>query len=89
LYGKRLPRFSESFSAVADSGGMKNETDHELDQQAMDADDYYQNIVLEDAASMPDGCLGLIGFLVFGLSAFSFLVCFLVPQKVSSQKSHY
>jgi hypothetical protein len=28
------------------------------DQKAQDADDYYQDIVVEAAASMPDGCLG-------------------------------
>jgi hypothetical protein len=34
--------------------------DQNLDQRAQDADDYYQDIVVEDAASMPDGCLGVI-----------------------------
>ena len=37
---------------------MENQTDKDLDQQAQDADDNYQDIVVEDAASMPDGCLG-------------------------------
>ncbi len=37
---------------------MDKETDQDLDQQAQNADDYYQDIVVEDAASMPDGCLG-------------------------------
>ena len=57
---------------------MENQTDHDLDQKAMDADDYYQDIVVEDAASMPDGCLGLIGFLVFGVPLFSFFSLILV-----------
>jgi hypothetical protein len=37
---------------------MNNDPD--LDQRAQDADDYYQDIVTEDAASVPDGCLGLV-----------------------------
>ena len=37
-------------------------TDHNIDQQNQDADDNYQDIVVEDAASMPDGCLGVIAF---------------------------
>ena len=37
---------------------MNNNPD--LDQRAQDADDYYQDIVTEDAASMPDGCLGIV-----------------------------
>jgi hypothetical protein len=34
--------------------------DPDIDHQAQDADDYYQDIVVEDAASMPDGCLGSV-----------------------------
>ena len=41
---------------------MNNDPD--LDQQGQDADDYYQDMVVEDAASMPDGCLGVIVFAV-------------------------
>jgi hypothetical protein len=35
-------------------------TDQNIDQQGQGADDYYQDIVVEDAASVPDGCLGLV-----------------------------
>jgi hypothetical protein len=40
------------------------DNDPDLDHQAQDADDYYQDIVVEDAASMPDGCLGLIAIML-------------------------
>lgn len=41
-----------------------NSNDQELDHRAQDADDYYQDIVTEDAASVPDGCLGLVVIMV-------------------------
>ena len=53
---------------------MENQTDHDLDQKAMDADDYYQDIVVEDAASMPDGCLGVIGFAVVAGTVASYFI---------------
>lgn len=51
---------------------MNNDPD--LYHQAQAADDYYQEMVVEDAASMPDGFLGglivmifAVGFLFFRL----------------------
>ena len=44
-------------------------TDHNIDQQAQDANDYYQDIVVEDASSMPDGCLGIVIMFAVGLVA--------------------
>lgn len=41
---------------------MNKETDN-IDQQGQDADDYCQDIVTEDAASMPDGCVGVIAIM--------------------------
>ncbi|HKU75840.1 MAG TPA: hypothetical protein VJR02_18170 [Pyrinomonadaceae bacterium] len=40
-----------------------NATDHEIDQRAQDADEQFHYTVVEDAASMPDGCLGVIVFM--------------------------
>lgn len=53
---------------------MENQTDQDSDQKAMDADDYYQDIVLEDAASMPDGCLGMIAFAVVAGTVVSYFL---------------
>lgn len=39
----------------------------ELDQRTQDADDYYQEIVVEDAASMPDGYLGIVSMFAVGV----------------------
>ena len=44
-------------------------SDLNLDQRAQDADDYYQDIVVEDAASMPDGCLGIVVMFAVGIIA--------------------
>ena len=44
-----------------------NTSDQELDQRAQDADDYYQDIVTEDAASVPDGCLGIMIMFTVGV----------------------
>lgn len=35
-------------------------TDPNIDQQGQDYDAFYQDIVTEDAASVPDGCLGIV-----------------------------
>ena len=48
---------------------MNKESQRDLDQQGQDADDYYQDIVVEDAASVPDGCLGIVIMFVL------FVVC--------------
>ncbi|HZE71216.1 MAG TPA: hypothetical protein VE135_17025 [Pyrinomonadaceae bacterium] len=44
--------------------------DQNLDKQGQDADDYYQDIVTEDAASIPDGCLGVI-VIMFAVGTFA------------------
>jgi len=41
--------------------------DQEVDHRAQDADDYYQDIVLEDAASVSDGCLGIVIVFAVGI----------------------
>lgn len=41
--------------------------DQNLDQRDQDADDYYQDIVAEDAASVPDGCLGIMIMFAVGV----------------------
>jgi hypothetical protein len=43
--------------------------DQNIDQRGQDADDFYQDIVVEDAASMPDGCLGVIVMFAVGMVA--------------------
>lgn len=43
--------------------------DQELDQRAQDADEPFHYIVTEDAASMPDGCLGIVILCVVGIIA--------------------
>lgn len=44
-------------------------TDHDIDQLGQEADDYYQDIVVEDAASLPDGCLGIVVMFAVGIIA--------------------
>ena len=47
------------------------DNDHQnIDQRGQNADDFYQDIIIEDAASMPDGCLGVIVIMfVVGIAA--------------------
>ena len=47
--------------------------DQNLDKQGQDADDYYQDIVVEDAASIPDGCLGSVIVFMFAVASYLML----------------
>jgi hypothetical protein len=48
------------------------DNDPDVDHQAQDADDYYQDIVVEDAASMMGGCLGSVIVMIFAVGLLFF-----------------